>query len=92
VQLEQADRAHCNRLSFEVAPNSDFGELARNLTADGITSELRNDCVPGMGQVLTFRTTRARHRPVQGMELPRLASPGQRHRAAQARPRRVPLS
>jgi len=46
---------NCNRLSFEVAPNSDFGELARNLTADGITSELRNDCVPGMGQVLTFK-------------------------------------
>src|SRR5215510_14302869 len=55
VQLEKADRAHCTRLSFEVAPNSDFGELAKNLSADGITSELRNDSIPGMGQVLTFK-------------------------------------
>src|SRR5262249_15997535 len=52
VQLEQADRAHCTRLSFEVAPDSDFGELAKSLAADGITSELRNDSIPGMGQVL----------------------------------------
>jgi len=55
VQLEKADRAHCNRLSFEVAPNSDFGDLAKSLSADGITSELRNDSIPGMGQVLTFK-------------------------------------
>ena len=55
VQLEKSDRAHCNRLSFEVAPNSDFAELAKVLTADGISSELRNDSIPGMGQVLTFK-------------------------------------
>ena len=55
VQLEKADRAHCTRLSFEVAPDSDFGELAKSLAADGITSELRNDSIPGLGQVLTFK-------------------------------------
>src|ERR1044072_7956538 len=55
VQLEKADRAFCTRLSFEVAPNSDFAELSKSLSADGITSELRNDSVPGMGQVLTFK-------------------------------------
>src|SRR5262245_42329629 len=55
IQLEKADKAFCTRLSFEVAPNSDFGELAKNLSADGITSELRNDSIPGMGQVLTFK-------------------------------------
>ena len=31
IQLNKADRAHCIKLSFEVAPNSDFGELAREL-------------------------------------------------------------
>ena len=55
VQLEQTDRADCTRLSFEVAPDSDFDELARNLSADGIKSELRNDSIPGMGKVLTFK-------------------------------------
>ena len=49
IELNQADRAHCTKLSFEVAPNADFGDLARELSTDGIRSELRNDSVPGMG-------------------------------------------
>src|SRR5205085_3925687 len=48
------DRAHCIKLSFEVAPNSDFGELANELAKDGVRSELRNDSTPGIGQVLSF--------------------------------------
>ena len=55
IQLDKADRAHCIKLSFEVAPDSDFGELARELSRDGVRSELRNDSVPGMGQVLSFK-------------------------------------
>src|SRR5690242_18858397 len=55
VQLEKAERAFCTRLSFEVAPNSDFGEHAKSLSADGITSELGNHCGPGLGQVLTCK-------------------------------------
>src|SRR4029078_7331132 len=38
IQLNNADRAHCIKLSFEVAPNSDFGELARELSKDGVRS------------------------------------------------------
>ncbi len=55
VALEQADRAHCTRLSFEVSPNDDLGDLAKRLADDGIKSELRNDSVPGMGKVLSFK-------------------------------------
>ena len=55
IELNKADRAHCTKLSFEVAPNSDFGDLAGELSKDGIRSELRNDSVPGMGQVLSFK-------------------------------------
>ena len=55
IQLNKADRAHCIKLSFEVAPDSDFGELARELSRDGVRSELRNDSVPGMGKVLSFK-------------------------------------
>src|SRR5260370_4977666 len=54
IQLNKADRAHCSKLSFEVAPNSDFGDLAKELSKDGVRSELRNDSIPGMGQVLSF--------------------------------------
>src|SRR6266852_5178450 len=55
IALNKADRAHCIKLAFEVAPNSDFGELAKELGKDGVRSELRNDAVPGMGQVLSFK-------------------------------------
>jgi catechol 2,3-dioxygenase-like lactoylglutathione lyase family enzyme len=55
IQLDKADSARCIKLSFEVAPNSDFGELARELEKDGVRSELRNDSIPGMGQVLSFK-------------------------------------
>ena len=55
IELNKADRAHCIKLAFEVAPNSDFGELARELSKDGVRSELRNDSIPGMGQVLAFK-------------------------------------
>jgi catechol 2,3-dioxygenase-like lactoylglutathione lyase family enzyme len=54
VQVNKADAERCTKLSFEVAPNADFGALARELDKDGIKSELRNDSIPGMGPVLSF--------------------------------------
>ena len=54
IQLNKGERECCTKLSFEVAPNSDFGELARELAKDGIKSDLRNDSVPGIGAVLVF--------------------------------------
>src|SRR3984957_13415096 len=55
IQLNKADAERCTTLSFEVAPDSDFGTLSRELEKDGIKSELRNDSIPGRGPVLTFR-------------------------------------
>jgi catechol 2,3-dioxygenase-like lactoylglutathione lyase family enzyme len=55
VQLDKADAPRCVSLSFEVSPNDDFGALARELDKAGIKSELRNDSVPGVGQVLAFK-------------------------------------
>src|SRR5262249_59999264 len=55
IELNKSDRAHCIKLSFEVAPHSDFGALAQELAKDGVRAELRNDSVPGMGQVLSFK-------------------------------------
>jgi catechol 2,3-dioxygenase-like lactoylglutathione lyase family enzyme len=34
IQLDKSDQAHCIKLSFEVPPHSDFGELARELAKD----------------------------------------------------------
>ncbi len=55
VELNKGDAERCAMLSFEVAPDCDFGVLARELEQEGVRSELRNDSVPGMGPVLTFR-------------------------------------
>jgi catechol 2,3-dioxygenase-like lactoylglutathione lyase family enzyme len=54
VQLDKGETERCAMLSFEMPPDSDFGALARVLEQDGVRSELRNDCVPGMGAMLTF--------------------------------------
>jgi catechol 2,3-dioxygenase-like lactoylglutathione lyase family enzyme len=55
VQLDRADHARCAKISFEVAPNENFADMARRLTADGIKSEQRSDSVPGMPKVLAFQ-------------------------------------
>src|SRR5258707_10849845 len=55
VQLNKGDVERCSTLSFEVAPDSDFNALARELEKDGIKIELRNDSTPGNGPVLTFK-------------------------------------
>jgi catechol 2,3-dioxygenase-like lactoylglutathione lyase family enzyme len=55
VQLERADQPRCAKISFEVAPNEDFADMARRLSADGIKSEVRSDAVPGMPKVLAFQ-------------------------------------
>src|SRR5437764_1148597 len=55
IALEAADQNRCTRLSFEVAPNSDFSALAKDLSGYSVRSEIRNDSVPSLGQVLTFK-------------------------------------
>jgi catechol 2,3-dioxygenase-like lactoylglutathione lyase family enzyme len=55
VQLERADHARCAKISFEVAPNEDFADMARRLSADGIKSEQRSDAIPGIPKVLAFQ-------------------------------------
>ena len=52
VQLKKGDEARCAKLAFQVAPDSDFKELARALAEDGIKSELRSDDLPGTPKLL----------------------------------------
>jgi catechol 2,3-dioxygenase-like lactoylglutathione lyase family enzyme len=54
IALRQAGAERCTRLAFEVAPSEDFAELGRKLATDGVRSEVRNDSIPGIGQVLSF--------------------------------------
>ncbi len=80
IQLNKGEQERCLKLSFEVAPNSDFGEVARELAKDGIKSEPRNDALPGVGAVLAFEDNKGttvelfkdwsylgKHTPVSGV-------------------------
>jgi catechol 2,3-dioxygenase-like lactoylglutathione lyase family enzyme len=55
VQLDEGSNAQCIGLSFEVAPNSDFAAMSRQLSDEGIANELSNDSMPGIGKVLKFK-------------------------------------
>lgn len=55
IELHKAVRADCVKLNFEVSPNSDFAHLAKTLAEDGVRSELRNDAIPGIPQMLSFK-------------------------------------
>ena len=52
--LERAADNHLGAIAFEIAPNSEFGELQRSLSNLGIRSEIRSDSLPGLPRTLTF--------------------------------------
>jgi len=54
LQLRKGERPRCTKLSFQLAPGSDFAEIARFLSAQGIKSEVRSDDIPGMSKLLAF--------------------------------------
>src|SRR3954451_18235325 len=54
IELDQGSAAAMKRLSFEVAPNADFSDMARQLSNAGVRSEVQSDTVPGIGKVLAF--------------------------------------
>src|SRR5262245_35568897 len=54
IELRKGEHERCLKLSFEIAPDSDFAEVARELGKDGIKSELKNDSAPGIGAVVAF--------------------------------------
>jgi len=54
VELESGDHASCARLAFQAAPGSDVDAIRRDLAAEGLRCETRNDASPGIPQVLAF--------------------------------------
>jgi catechol 2,3-dioxygenase-like lactoylglutathione lyase family enzyme len=52
--LERAADNHLGTIAFELAPNSELGELQRSLSNLGIRSEVRSDSLPGVPKTLTF--------------------------------------
>jgi catechol 2,3-dioxygenase-like lactoylglutathione lyase family enzyme len=54
IELHEGERGHCTGLSFEVSPKTDFAQLAKELAAEGVASNLSNDTAPGLPRALTF--------------------------------------
>jgi len=55
IVLERGGGAAAPRLSFQIAPGSDLGEIAARLKKTGIKSERRSDITPGIGAALAFK-------------------------------------
>jgi catechol 2,3-dioxygenase-like lactoylglutathione lyase family enzyme len=58
LQIERGDAADCSKLSFEVAPNTDFQAVATALRDEGIASDRPSDSVPGIRKTLTFKDSK----------------------------------
>jgi catechol 2,3-dioxygenase-like lactoylglutathione lyase family enzyme len=54
IELRRGTSVGCRKLSFEIAPDTDLGDAARDLTKHGIRSERSNDAAPGIANTLTF--------------------------------------
>jgi catechol-2,3-dioxygenase len=54
VTLQQAQRSNCTRLSFEVAPDTDFQLVIKELNRVGVASEIRSDPFPGSAECLSL--------------------------------------
>ncbi len=55
VELHEGPQRQCQRLSFEVAAESDFAAMSRWLTGEGIANERRSDSIPGHPEMLSFQ-------------------------------------
>ena len=54
VQLEKGEVARCARISFQVAPDTEFSDIKRGIEAEGLRCEARNDTSPGIRKVMAF--------------------------------------
>ena len=55
VVLEKGDQPSCAKLSFQVAPETDLREFARQLDKMGVATQLASDTEPGIPAVLSMR-------------------------------------
>jgi catechol 2,3-dioxygenase-like lactoylglutathione lyase family enzyme len=54
IAIERGSASELKRLSFQVAPGSDLGELQANLSLHGVRSEQCSDISPGVAQAIVF--------------------------------------
>ncbi len=59
IVLERGNAVDAPRLSFQIAPGSDLGEVASRLKKAGIKSERQSDITPGSARLSPSRIPRA---------------------------------
>ena len=59
--LERGNAVEAPRLSFQIAPGSDLGEVASRLKKAGIKSERRSDITPGIGEAIAVQGSQGHH-------------------------------
>jgi catechol 2,3-dioxygenase-like lactoylglutathione lyase family enzyme len=55
IVLERGSAGDAPRLSLQIAPGSDLGEVASRLKRAGVKSERRSDITPGIGEAIAFK-------------------------------------
>jgi catechol-2,3-dioxygenase len=55
IAIEQGDSARLERSAFQVAPDSDLGELKKVLSEHGVATEFRSDISPGVAKAIAFK-------------------------------------
>jgi catechol 2,3-dioxygenase-like lactoylglutathione lyase family enzyme len=54
IELVRGDAGALKRLSFQIAPGSDLGDVVKQLQADGFKCERRKGVSPGIAEAVTF--------------------------------------
>ncbi|MBX9772911.1 MAG: VOC family protein [Xanthobacteraceae bacterium] len=54
VELGLGTQTQCEKLTFEISPNSEFSDVMRRLADLGLKAERRSDAVPGEGKSVSF--------------------------------------
>jgi catechol 2,3-dioxygenase-like lactoylglutathione lyase family enzyme len=55
IELRQAPERCCGKLTFEVAPGTDLGEMKKQLASHGVSADVQSDSCPGVARVLSFK-------------------------------------
>ena len=58
VVLESGSAVEAPRLSFQIAPQTDLGEVVSRLRKAGLKSERRSDITPGIGEAVVLKDTK----------------------------------
>lgn len=52
--LDKGTTSSCKAMAFEISPNAELGDVAKQLKDLGINSEIRSDDLPGISKMLVF--------------------------------------